>query len=52
MAFFLFGFDKGDRANITDNDKKGLQKLAGQYFGYTPHAIRKAMNSGEIIEVT
>ena len=50
-AFFLHGFDKGTKDNITGKEKKALQKLAGELFEYTAHAIQKAGNSGALIEV-
>lgn len=32
--FFVYGFDKNDRANITDREKYALQKMATDLFVY------------------
>ena len=47
-AFFLYGFTKNVRSNISDKDLKALRLLAGVLLNYTDAALTKA---GELIEV-
>ena len=50
-AFFLYGFAKNSRANISDKELKALRLLAGELMGYTEAALSKAAKAGELIEV-
>ena len=52
LAFFVYGFAKNERANISDNELKSLKLLAIQLLGYTHPALAKAIKAGELIEVT
>lgn len=51
-AFFLYGFAKNERDNISGKELKALRLLAGQYLGYSDVALKKAVKAGELIEVT
>ena len=49
--FFLFGFAKNERDNISDQEKKALQ-LAGQRFlSASEEALLVAIKLGELFEV-
>ncbi len=50
-AFFLYGFAKNVRSNITNKDLKALRLLAGVLLGYTDADLTKAIMVGELIEV-
>ena len=50
-AFFVYGFAKNERANISDKELKALKLLATQLLGYTNPALVKAIEAGELIEV-
>ena len=50
-AFFLYGFAKNARANISDKELKALRLLAVELLGYTDVALTKAVKAGELIEV-
>lgn len=50
-AFFVYGFAKSERANISDKELKALKLLATQLLGYTNPALVKAIDAGELIEV-
>mgnify|MGYP001812609223 CR=1 FL=1 len=50
-AFFVYGFAKNERANISDKELKALKLLATQLLGYTNPALVKATKAGELIEV-
>ena len=51
-AFFLYGYPKNERANISNAELKALRCLAKELFGYSPHGLAKAIRAGELIEVT
>lgn len=50
-AFFLFGFAKNARANISDKELKALRLLASELLSYTDVALTKAVKAGELIKV-
>jgi len=50
-AFFIYGFAKSERANISDKELKALKLLAGELLSYTKPALAKAVKVGELIEV-
>ena len=50
-VFFVYGFAKNERANISDKELKALKLLAIQLLGYTNPALVKAIEAGELIEV-
>jgi hypothetical protein len=51
QAFFVYGFAKHERANISDKELKALKLLAAQLLGYTHPALVKSVKAGELIEV-
>jgi hypothetical protein len=50
-AFFVYGFPKSARSNISRDELKGFKELADEVFGYDKAALAKALKSGAIIEV-
>lgn len=50
-AFFVYGFAKNERANISAKELKALKLLATQLLDYTNPALGKAIKAGELIEV-
>jgi hypothetical protein len=50
-AFFVYGFAKNERANISAKQLKALKLLATQLLAYTNPTLTKAINAGELIEV-
>jgi hypothetical protein len=50
-AFFVYGFSKGKKCNITKKEEESLKDLAKVYFGYNEDQINKAITSGILIEV-
>ena len=50
-AFFIYGFSKNERANVSQKELKALKLLATELLGYTNAALEKAMKAGELIEV-
>lgn len=50
-AFFIYGFAKNKRSNITLKEELALKMLAKLYFTYDERQIDRAIKVGELIEV-
>jgi len=50
-AFFIFGFAKNDKANISDEEMKAAKILARELLGYTDGQLNKLVTDGKLIEV-
>jgi hypothetical protein len=50
-VFFIYGYAKNERANITQTEKAALQKLAKTYLAYTDKELDKAVDKKVLIEV-
>lgn len=50
-AFFVYGFAKNARANISSDELKALKYLANELLDYNDYDLRKALKSGVLIEV-
>lgn len=51
IAFFMYGFSKNQRANISKKELKALKMLAEQLLGYSTQGLAKAIDAKEFIEV-
>lgn len=51
-AFFIYGFAKSDRANISQDELTALKELAAEMLAYDDAEITRAIESGPLIEVT
>jgi hypothetical protein len=51
-AFFIYGFAKNERANITQKELKALRMLAAELLSYGKTALDQAVQAEELIEVT
>ncbi|HOG11527.1 MAG TPA: type II toxin-antitoxin system RelE/ParE family toxin [Smithellaceae bacterium] len=49
--FFLFGFEKNERDNITESELDTLKKLAKDLLGLTAGQIAAAVKEGSLVEV-
>lgn len=49
--FFLYGFEKNERANIDKHEIKALQELAAEYLAIDDQGIELAISSGKFMEV-
>jgi hypothetical protein len=49
---FVFGFEKNDRANVTNKELEALKLLAGDLLALSMVQIAEAVNSGHLLEVT
>ena len=50
-AFFVYGFAKNERANISVKELKALKLLAVELLGYNDLTLDKVTRAGELIEV-
>lgn len=50
-AFFVFGFAKNERANVSDKALVALKLLGSQLLGYDTHTLTQALSAGELHEV-
>ena len=50
-AFFVYGFAKNERDNVSSKELKALKLLARELLSYTQPALVKAVKFGELIEV-
>lgn len=50
-AFFVYGFAKNSRANISADELKALKHLAKELLGYGEKALAEAIKHGALIEV-
>lgn len=51
-SFFVHGFAKSEKGNVTPKELKALKKLAAIFLGFDAEALEKASAAGEIAEVT
>ncbi|MDH1270590.1 type II toxin-antitoxin system RelE/ParE family toxin [Rhizobium pusense] len=50
-SFFVHGFAKSEKANVSAKELKALKRLADVLLGFSENELRTAQASGEIIEV-
>ncbi|GGA42536.1 type II toxin-antitoxin system RelE/ParE family toxin [Dyella nitratireducens] len=50
-AFFIYGFAKNERDNISVGELKALKRLAAIYLGFDMTQLRHAKSESELIEV-
>lgn len=50
-TFFVYGYAKNIRSNISEKEKIALKKLAKIYFNFSDEQLAQAMHVGELIEV-
>lgn len=49
--FFLFGFEKNERANITVEELDGLRVITRQLLGMTSEQLDEAVRDGSLQEI-
>jgi len=49
--FFVFGFEKNERANVTPTELEALQTLAGSLLSLTPVQLDNAVGDGTLLEI-
>jgi hypothetical protein len=51
ITFFIYGFAKKQKDNITVKEKEALKALAKVYFVYSEEQLEQAVKVGVLIEV-
>lgn len=51
-AFFVHGFAKNEKDNISKDELAALKKLAADILAYDDRALARVINSGTLVEVT
>ena len=49
--FFVFGFEKNERANIGDDELEALQEVAEQFLARTGRQLDEAVKDGSLQEI-
>lgn len=49
--FFIYGFEKAERANITKPEKNALQGLAKLYFAFSAEELNQEVKAKRLIEI-
>ena len=49
--FFLFGFQKNEREDITGEEREVLQELSSQFLSYSDNELNYAVKQGKLLEV-
>ena len=49
--FFLFGFQKNEREDITNEEREVLQELSSQFLSYSDNKLNYAVKQGKLLEV-
>lgn len=49
--FFVFGFEKNERANVTPTELEALQTLAGSLLSLTAAQLDNAVEDGTLLEI-
>lgn len=50
-CFFVFGFEKNAKSNISQNEEKAIKIVAKALFAYTENELDKLIKAGSLIEV-
>lgn len=50
-AFFIFGYSKNEKDNISDDELKQTKELAKELLSYTTTQLNKLVETGKLIEV-
>lgn len=50
-VFFMYGFEKNERANISDTEKRAFQKMAKYYLSMKSKEVGIAIKANELVEV-
>jgi len=50
-AFFIFGFDKGTRSNITDKEEHALKIFGNTLLNWSEKELNKRIKTGELLEI-
>lgn len=49
--FFIYGFEKNERANIADDELEAIQGIAAELLAGTGRQLDEAVNDGSLLEI-
>lgn len=49
--FFLYGFEKNERANVSKDELKALQEVAKEFLGFDERQLAATLAAGELAKV-
>jgi hypothetical protein len=49
--FFLYGFNKNERSDISDKEKRAFEEMAKGLLSFTEKEIKQAIQNGNVLEV-
>jgi hypothetical protein len=49
--FFVYGFEKNERSNISHEELEGLQEIAQQLLARTSSELEEAVRDGSLLEI-
>ena len=50
-CFFIYGFEKSAKSNISQNEEKALKVVAVSLYAYSDNELAKQIKNGALIEV-
>jgi hypothetical protein len=50
-CFYVFGFEKSDKNNISQNEEKAMKIIANELFAYSEDELNKLIKDKVLIEV-
>ena len=50
-VFFMFGYEKNVRSNLSPKELSALKRVAAKLLAEPPGALQRAINDGELVEV-
>ena len=50
-TFYVYGFAKSDRANISDKELKAYKEAAREYFSMTLAQLKERVRHGQLVEL-
>lgn len=51
IVFFMYGFEKGEKENVSNQDEEDLKNFAKVYLNFDEDKIQAAVNIGSLVEV-
>lgn len=51
IVFFVYGFEKSARSNVSQNEEKAMKVIAKSLFSYSDDELVRLIKDGALIEV-
>lgn len=49
--FFLHGFAKNEKGNVTNQEKRALYEYVNMYMGFNDYQLNESIKKGELLEI-